>query len=121
MVDEVFIQVDYIQKREKFLKNMILEFEKMGIVVNLNLDLFNLGLTGEKRIYKLEQYHVVAFSSRLFDYRTVLVKRIIDIVGALTGLILTVAVGIVLASFAAGISWTAYIQTTESWRKRENI
>lgn len=99
VVDEVFIQVDYIQKREKFLKNMILEFEKMGIVVNLNLDLFNLGLTGEKRIYKLEQYHVVAFSSRLFDYRTVLVKRIIDIVGALTGLILTVAVGIVLAPF----------------------
>lgn len=99
VVDEVFIQVDYIQKREKFLKNMILEFEKMGLVVNLNLDLFNLGVTGEKRIYKLEQYHVVAFSSRLFDYRTVLVKRLIDIVGAVIGLLLTGAVGLVLAPF----------------------
>lgn len=99
VVDEIFIQVDFIQKREKFLKNMILEFEKMGLVVNLNLDLFNLGLTGEKRIYKLEQYHVVAFSSRLFDYRTVLVKRFIDIIGALVGLVLTIAVGIVLAPF----------------------
>lgn len=43
VVDEVFIQVDEIQKREKFLKDMILEFEKMGIVVNLNLDLLTLG------------------------------------------------------------------------------
>ena len=99
VVDEVFIQVDYIQKREKFRKNMILEFEKMGLVVNLNLDLFNLGVTGEKRIYKLEQYHVVAFSSRLFDYRTVLVKRLIDIVGSVIGLLLTGAVGLILAPF----------------------
>ena len=29
VVDEVFIQVDEIQKRETYLKNMILEFEKM--------------------------------------------------------------------------------------------
>lgn len=99
VVDEVFIQVDDIQKQEAFLKNMILEFEKMGIVVNLNLDLFNLGVSGEKRIYNLEQYHVVAFSSRLFDYRMVLVKRLIDIIGAILGLILAFFVGIVLAPF----------------------
>ena len=99
VVDEVFIQVDEIQKREKFLKNMILEFEKMGVVVNLNLDLFDLGLEGEKRIYNLEQYHVIAFTSRLFDYRMVLMKRLMDIAGALVGLTITVVVGIILAPF----------------------
>lgn len=99
VVDEVFIQVDAIQKQESFLKNMILEFEKMGIVINLNLDLFNLGVSGEKRIYNLEQYHVVAFSSRLFDYRMVMVKRLIDIIGAILGLALTFFVGLVLAPF----------------------
>lgn len=99
VVDEVFVQVDMIQKRENFLKNMILEFEKMGVVVNLNLDLFDLGETGEKRIYNLEQYHVVAFSSRLFDYRMVVVKRLIDILGALVGLAITIPVGIILAPF----------------------
>ena len=99
VVDEVFIQVDVIQKKEKLLKNMILEFEKMGIVVNLNLDLFDLGSTGEKRIYNLENYHVVAFSSRLFDYRAVLLKRLIDIFGALIGLVITFVAGIVLAPF----------------------
>ena len=99
VVDEVFIQVDEIHEKEVFLKNMILEFEKMGVVVNLNLDLFDLGLTGEKRIYSLEQYHVIAFSSRLFDYRMVLVKRLIDIAGACVGLVITFIVGIFLAPF----------------------
>ena len=99
VVDEVFIQIDEIQKREKYLKNMILEFEKMGIVVNLNLDLFDLGVNGVKQVYNLEQYHVLAFSSRLFDYRMVLIKRMIDIAGALVGLLITGIVGIVLAPF----------------------
>lgn len=99
VVDEVFIQIDEIQKREKYLKNMILEFEKMGVVVNLNLDLFDLGVNGVKQVYNLEQYHVLAFSSRLFDYRMVLIKRMIDIAGALVGLLITGIVGIVLAPF----------------------
>lgn len=99
VVDEVFIQVDEIQKRERLLKNMILEFEKMGIVVNLNLDLFDLGLEGERRVYNLEQYQVLAFSSRLFDYRMVQIKRLIDILGALVGMVITVIVGVALAPF----------------------
>lgn len=99
VVDEVFIQVDRIQEKENFLKNMILEFEQMGVVVNLNMDLFNLGVSGERRIYKLEQYHVVAFTSRLFDYRMVLVKRLIDIAGALVGLVIAFVVGLILAPF----------------------
>ena len=97
VVDEVFIQTDEIQKRETFLKNMILEFEKMGVVVNLNLDVFDLGVNGVKQIYSLERYNVLAFSSRLFDYRMVLIKRIIDIAGALVGLLITGVVGIILA------------------------
>lgn len=82
VVDEVFIHVDAIQKQEDFLKKMILEFEKMGVVVALNLDLFDLGLSGEKRIDNLEQYHVVAFTSRLFDYRMVVLKRLIGYCGS---------------------------------------
>lgn len=99
VVDEVFIHVDAIQEQENFLKHMILDFEKMGIVVNLNLDIFNMGLSGVKRIYNLEAYHVVAFSSRLFDYRMILLKRLMDIVGGLVGLLIAVIVGILLAPF----------------------
>ncbi|MDO4260596.1 MAG: sugar transferase [Eubacteriales bacterium] len=99
VVDEVFIHVDAIQKKEDFLKKMILEFEKMGVVVSLNLDLFDLGLSGEKRIDNLEQYHVVSFTSRLFDYRMVALKRLMDIAGALVGLALALVVGVILAPF----------------------
>ncbi len=96
VVDEVFIQLDSIQKYENKVRSMILEFEQMGVVVNLNLDLFNLGGTGERRIYSLEGYHVVAFTSRLFDYRMVVLKRLIDICGSIIGLGITFVVGIVL-------------------------
>ena len=99
VIDEVFIRISDIQDREDFLKEMVFEFEQMGIVVNLNLDLFNLGARGEKRIYTLEDYNVVAFASRLFDYRMVLVKRLIDIVGGLVGMVVTVIVGAILAPF----------------------
>lgn len=99
VVDEVFIHVNELQKRESYLKNMILELEKMGVVVSLSLDLFNLDQHGIKQIYNMEQYHVVAFSSRLFDYRMVILKRLIDIIGALVGLAFTALIGLVLAPF----------------------
>ncbi len=97
VVDEVFIQADSIQKRESFLKEMILTFEKMGVAVNLSLDLFDMGEAGVKEIDKLEEYSVITFASRLFDYRVVQLKRLVDIVGALVGLVITFVVGIFLA------------------------
>ncbi len=99
VVDEVFIQGSSIQQHEMALKKMILEFEKMGLVVNLNLDLFDLGFSGEKRIYQLEGYNVVAFSSRLLDYRMILLKRAMDIMGSLVGLAVTAVLAVVIAPF----------------------
>ena len=100
VVDEVFIHVDAIQKQEDFLKKMILEFEKMGVVVALNLDLFDLGLSGEKRI---DQPGTIS-CSRIYQSVVRLPKwwcwkRLMDIVGALAGLAITLIVGIVLAPF----------------------
>ena len=94
VVDEVFIQADTIQKNERLLQNMILEFEKMGLVVNLSLDLFNIGESGEKRIYPLEGYNVVAFTSRMMDYRMILMKRLMDIIGGIIGLVIAGILGI---------------------------
>lgn len=96
VVDEIFIQVDGIQQKEAFLKDMILSAEKMGIAVHLNLDLFDMGTEGEKKISSMENYNVITFASRLFDYRMV-VKRLVDIVGALVGLAITFVIGIFLA------------------------
>ena len=43
------------------MKKMILEFEKMGLVVNLSLDLFNLGGTGEKTYLSIGRVQCSSF------------------------------------------------------------
>ena len=50
VVDEVFIHLDEFQKREAYLEKLILEFENMGVVVNLSMDLFNLNKRGVKQV-----------------------------------------------------------------------
>ena len=97
VVDEVLIHSPRIQEGELYYKEMILELEKMGIVVNMNIDIFNLGVEDSKRVYRLGYYYVVAFTSRLFDYRLLLIKRLMDIVGAIIGLLLTAVVIIFIA------------------------
>lgn len=97
VVDEVLIHSPYIQEGELYYKEMILELEKMGIVVNMNIEIFNLGVEDSKRVYRLGHYYVIAFTSRLFDYRLLIIKRLIDIVGAVIGLALTAVVMILIA------------------------
>lgn len=97
VVDEVLIHAPRIQEGELYYKEMILELEKMGIVVNLNIDVFNLGVEDSKRVYRLGYYYVIAFTSRLFDYRLLMIKRLMDIVGSIIGLIFTAAAMIFIA------------------------
>ena len=89
VVDEAFIYVNDIRKDESFYKKLILELENMGIVVNVNVAMLDLGSESAKRIYRLGDYYVAAFVTRLYDYRLMLLKRLIDIIGALVGLLIT--------------------------------
>ncbi len=95
VIDEVFIHIP--DNRSKALKHMILELEKMGLVVHLNIDMFDLGIDDSRRIYRMGDYYALVFTSRLFDYRKILLKRCIDIVGALVGLAITAVVAVFLA------------------------
>ena len=99
VVDEAFINSTVWEEDNTLLKNMILELEKMGIVVHLNINIPDLGVRDSKKVHRLGKYYVIAFSSRFFDYRLVMIKRLIDIIGALVGLLITVVVGLVLAPF----------------------
>lgn len=99
VIDEAFIYTPEMKENEIMLKNMILELENMGIVVQLNINIPDLGVKDSKRVYRLGKYYVIAFSSRFFDYRLVILKRLMDIVGAVVGLIITIVVGIVIAPF----------------------
>jgi exopolysaccharide biosynthesis polyprenyl glycosylphosphotransferase len=94
VVDEVFINIPRSIKID--LEALILEFEKMGIIVHLNLDIFgNINLK-EKKINELAGHNVVTFSTKLFDTRQVFIKRALDILGALVGCILLVIISIFL-------------------------
>ncbi len=94
VVDEVFICVKDIRTEENFYKKLILELENMGIVVNVSVPMLDLGAESAKRIYRLGDYYVAAFVTRLYDYRLMLLKRLMDIIGALFGLLITAIVTI---------------------------
>ena len=97
VVDEVFVQVQDNRSSSRFLKRLILEFEQMGVVVNLSLNVFNLNMNGSKQINTVEEYPVMTFTSQLFDYRMIVLKRIMDILGSVVGLILAFVIGILIA------------------------
>lgn len=95
IVDEVYINVSYASG--KSLKPYILEFEKMGITVHMNINMLE-GFEGfDKEIGIYGPYPVISFASKMFDANKMLIKRLIDIVGAVAGLALTMVVGIFVA------------------------
>jgi exopolysaccharide biosynthesis polyprenyl glycosylphosphotransferase len=94
VVDEVFINIPRSIKID--LEALVLEFERMGIVVHLNLDIFgNINLK-EKTINELAGHNVVTFSTKLFDTRHAIIKRALDIAGGLVGCVLLLVLTILL-------------------------
>lgn len=97
VVDEVLISVPEIQKDEKYIKQLILEFEQMGAVVNVKIEMIDLGFDSAERIYRMGDYYVTSFSTRLYDYRMMVIKRFLDIAGAVLGLMVTGVLTVFLA------------------------
>lgn len=95
VVDEVFIHLP--SKYDIDIEEIILELEKMGIVVHMNLDVFNNLNVKEKVIEEYAGHQVITFSSKLFDQRQAALKRLMDIIGGFAGCILTVIITLFLA------------------------
>ncbi len=95
VVDEVFINIPRTYKLD--MEELVLEFEKMGITVHMNLDIFGSLNLKEKTINEYAGHHVVTFSSILFDTKHAILKRIFDIVGGLVGCIITIIITLFLA------------------------
>ena len=85
VVDEVFINLPSDLYR---LEDLISQFEHMGIDVNVNINALDFPTNGEKRIRNVAGFNIVTFSTRFYSYHHVLLKRLLDIVGALFGLLL---------------------------------
>ena len=65
-----------------------MDFEAMGITCHYNVEMEELDLAG-KTAGKFAGFAVMTFSLQYLDYRRVFVKRAVDIVGALVGLLIT--------------------------------
>ena len=86
VVDEVFIHLpDY--SREK-IEELIVKFESMGITVHVNIDYFS-GVMAHKTTELFAGFTVLSYEASTFDYRRLLIKRVIDIFGSLIGLSIT--------------------------------
>ena len=79
------------------LRELIANFELLGVVVNLQVPMVETGLGDTKRVYQFGDYYVIGFTTRLFDYRLLLVKRLMDILGACVGLLLTALIAVAAA------------------------
>lgn len=86
-IDEVFIADDRLQGTV-LLNDLVSDFGQMGIVVNLNISEFDIDYTGKKTLNRVGKYATVTFSRNLFSNRQLILKRALDIVGSLVGMVI---------------------------------
>ena len=94
VVDEVFVNIPY--GFEVNLLEIIGSFESMGIPVSFNLNSLDLEIPSERQLRQIGSFNVITFSSRFYNYSSMILKRIIDICGAVVGLMITAIVSIIL-------------------------
>lgn len=85
-VDEVFINIP--RANIDNLRELVFNFEQMGITTHINIEVYNMDICN-KVIEKLGAYNVVSFSTNIYDPVSVIIKRTMDIIGSLFGLLVT--------------------------------
>ncbi|MCM1251780.1 MAG: sugar transferase [Clostridium sp.] len=85
-LDEVFINMP--DENQNYVKRIIYELESMGIACHYNIDIIDRPQK-EIRVGRFAGYTVVTYSINHFDYRRMIIKRFMDIVGGLVGLCIT--------------------------------
>lgn len=85
-VDEVFICLPEVPVTE--IRDMVWRFEEMGLTCHYNVDLFSRA-NPNTYVQQMAGYSVISFALKTMDSRRMLIKRLIDILGAVVGLFLT--------------------------------
>jgi exopolysaccharide biosynthesis polyprenyl glycosylphosphotransferase len=92
--DEVFINTPNIPQKD--MQDIILGFEEMGVTVHYNLELPN-GSMGIAKVGEYNDYSVITYSMTQANYGGLFVKRLVDIVGGIVGLLITGIITLFLA------------------------
>lgn len=95
VVDEVFINVPYDTGNS--LAEVVNRFEDMGATVHVSIEILNKFDDYHKSFNMMGNIPVVTFSNQEYDWKMLIVKRVMDIAGAIVGLAITAVVTIFLA------------------------
>lgn len=85
-IDEVFVIDDTLSK-SSLIEKWTNELSEMGVIVNINIDVLNLTNNRKKQLNQIGPYAVASFARNLFTPRQLFVKRLLDIVGSLIGMV----------------------------------
>ncbi|MEQ5851900.1 sugar transferase [Streptococcus suis] len=93
VVDYVFINLpsEYFD-----LKQLVSDFELLGIDVGVDINSFGFTVLKNKKIQMLGDHSIVTFSTNFYKPSHILMKRLLDILGAVVGLIICGIVSILL-------------------------
>ena len=95
VVDEVFILVP--DESNEQIQGLVQSFEEMGISVDLNINLYELDVeSGTKYLNRIGGYPTITFAQREIPLHMIVLKRLMDILGGIVGLLITAVVTIVL-------------------------
>lgn len=95
IVDEVFLNVPY--DTGEALSKVVGEFEDMGATVHVSIELLNRFDDYHKSFGTVGNIPVITFTNQYYDWKMLLVKRLMDIAGAIIGLAVTAVVTVFLA------------------------
>ena len=96
IVDEVFLVLDDQRKNE--IIEYTEQFAQMGVIVHVNIDLLDrLGAGYQREVTQIGNHYALSVAPRFFDFNKLVMKRIIDIVGAIVGLMITAVVMLFVA------------------------
>ncbi len=92
VIDEVFIDIPNMSSRE--LRPLVMELENMGVIVHLATEELEIFKDFNKSLAILGDVPVITFANRFYDINKLILKRTMDIIGSLIGIIITVIISI---------------------------
>ena len=84
--DEVFINTPSITQND--LEDILIGFEEMGVTTHYNLELPTIS-KAKPQVEKFMGYSVITYTMNRTSYKRLFIKRVIDVIGAIVGLIIT--------------------------------
>ena len=96
-VDEVLLSVKEDQHTRETIRTLTDTLAQTGAIISVKVDVMTVNTAGVRRVTQLGDFYVASFAEREYDFSQLCVKRAIDIVGGVLGLLLTFVVGLFLA------------------------